>query len=72
MTSEVRRPLLHIPGDTGGGGLRVDLMTKGQVSVLPSGPDLWTETLEEAAVLAEMLPGVSGRALERLGWELDD
>ncbi|WP_158679930.1 hypothetical protein [Deinococcus sp. NW-56] len=73
MTSEVRRPLLHIPDDQAGRGLRVDLMTDGQVRVrvLPAGPDLWAETLEEAAALAGMLPGVSPAVLEQLGWELE-
>lgn len=73
MTREVRRPLLNIPGDGAGRGLRVDVMVGGQVRVrvLPVGPDLWAETLEEAAALAGMLPGVSGAALEELAWELE-
>jgi len=73
MTSEIRQPLLHVPGDDTGAGLRVDLMVGGQVRlrVLPSGPDLRTETLDEAAVLAGTLPGLSTRVLEQFGWELD-
>ncbi|MPY66632.1 hypothetical protein F8S09_07980 [Deinococcus sp. SDU3-2] len=73
MTGEVRRPLLNIPGDEAGRGLRVDLLTDGRVRVrvLPAGPDLWAGTLEEAAALAGMLPGVSPAALEQLAWELD-
>lgn len=73
MTSEVRRPLLHIPGDEAGRGLRVDVMADGQVRVrvLPDGPDLWAGTLEEAAALAGTLPGVGGTVLEQLAWELD-
>ena len=73
MTSEVRRPLLNIPGDEAGRGLRLDVMVGGRVRVrvLPAGPDLWAETLEEAAALAGMLPGVSPAALEQLSWELD-
>ncbi|MBB5234591.1 hypothetical protein [Deinococcus budaensis] len=72
MTGEVRRPLVHIPGDAVGGGLRVDVLRDGQVRVraLPSGPDLLTGTLEEAAVLAGMLPGLSPAVLEALDWEL--
>jgi len=73
MTDEVRRPLLHLPGEEGSGGLRVDVMGDGQVRlrVLPSGPDMFAETLEEAAVLAWTLPGVSPAVLEALDWELD-
>ncbi|MDL2344372.1 hypothetical protein QOL99_09420 [Deinococcus sp. MIMF12] len=73
MTDEIRRPLLNIPGDEAGRGLRVDVMTDGRVRVrvLPTGPDLWAGTLEEAAALAGMLPGVSPAALKQLAWELD-
>lgn len=73
MTGEVRRPLLNIPGDDLGSGLRVDVMGDGQVRVrvLPSGPELRAQTLEEAAALAAMLPGVGPAVLEALDWELD-
>lgn len=41
-----------------------------RLRVLPSGPDMFAQTLEEAAVLAWMLPGVRPAVLEALDWEL--